>query len=185
MITEIGVCTLDTKDLKKLPSGEEGMNWMTAIRPRHFRIFEHKHLINTEFIVGCADKFEKKFGESSFISIKDAPQIVASCFKDPFSSSYRMKSRSMSYIADSLNELSLQANPHEKRNIVLVGHDVRSDIGFLRKVGYDVSNLSNLLEAIDTADMFKALMHEQNSRNLGGVLLELEIIGWNLHNAVS
>ena len=185
IVTEIGVSTLDTNDLTKLPPGKGGRNWMTAIRPRHFRITEHKNIINQEFIAGCADRFEKDFGTSSFISINEAPQVIASCFREPFSVSYRMTSNNIPDTSDSLHHALNQDDPQNKRNIVLVGHDIRSDIDYLRRIGYDVSNLSNLLEAIDTADMLKALKHEQQSRSLGAVLLELEMVGWNLHNAVS
>lgn len=184
VITEIGVSTLDTNDLARLPPGEGGKNWMTAIRPRHFRISEYKHLMNQDFVAGCPDRFEKEFGSSSFISIKEAPQIIASCFREPFSASYKMKTHE-NIVSDSLLEALNQPDPQAKRNIILVGHDIRSDIDYLKQIGYDVSNLPNLLEAIDTADMFKALKHEQQSRSLGGVLLELEMVGWNLHNAVS
>jgi hypothetical protein len=57
-ITEIGIATLDTVDLKSLIPGEGGANWMSMIRARHFRIDEHKHLKNTDFVDGCADRFE-------------------------------------------------------------------------------------------------------------------------------
>ena len=57
-ITEIGVATLDTEDLKSIIPGEGGVNWLTTIHARHFRINEYKHLNNTEFVDGCADKFE-------------------------------------------------------------------------------------------------------------------------------
>jgi hypothetical protein len=58
LITEIGVATLDTKDIAHLAPGEKGENWMKMIRPRHFRINEQKHHVNHEFVVGCPDKFE-------------------------------------------------------------------------------------------------------------------------------
>jgi hypothetical protein len=57
-ITEIGFATLDTEDLKSLVPGEGGTNWLSVIRARHFRINEYKHLKNTEFVDGCADRFE-------------------------------------------------------------------------------------------------------------------------------
>jgi hypothetical protein len=57
-ITEIGIATLDTKDLESLSPGAGGVNWRKMIRARHFRIYEHKHLQNTEFVDGCADRFE-------------------------------------------------------------------------------------------------------------------------------
>ena len=185
IITEIGVSTLDTNDLVALPPGEGGKNWKTAIRPRHFRITEYQHLINQDFIVGCADRFEKNFGTSSFISFSEAPQVIASCFREPFSAGYQMKSHNSSEHFESPANALHQADSNTKRNIILVGHDIQSDINYMRSIGYDVSNLPNLLEAIDTADMFKALKHEGQSRSLGGVLLELEMVGWNLHNAVS
>lgn len=58
MITEIGVATLDTRDIKGVLPGKNGEYWMTKIRARHFRIKEHAHLHNTEYVEGCADKFD-------------------------------------------------------------------------------------------------------------------------------
>lgn len=57
-ITEIGIATLDTEDIQKLSPGKGGVNWMDVIRARHFRINEYKHINNTEFVSGCADRFE-------------------------------------------------------------------------------------------------------------------------------
>ncbi|OWP06572.1 hypothetical protein B2J93_1213 [Marssonina coronariae] len=163
LITEIGISTLDSLDLISLVPGEGGVEWMKKIRARHFRIRDHKHLKNGDFVAGCADRFD----DSEFISLKDAPQVVASCFKPPFSNPDE---------ADFDQELP-------KRNIVLVGHDVGADIAFLQSVGYDVTNLSNLLELVDTAVMWRYLKRELNPRNLASILAELGIIGWNLHNA--
>jgi DNA polymerase III alpha subunit (gram-positive type) len=70
-----------------------------------------------------------------------------------------------------------------KRNIILVGHDVGADINFLRLLGYDIHNLSTLQEVVDTATMWRYLKRESNPRNLGSILAELGIVGWNLHNA--
>ena len=189
-ITEIGVSTLDTRDLLNTPLGEGGAEWMKKIRARHFRIAEYAHLNNTQFIAGCADKFEDKFGKSEWISISEAPQVVASCFRHPFSAPgqyhpYPSDARMVGRYGSGSQYLPLVNNNTPKRNIVLVGHDVSADIQYLRNIGYDVSNLSNLLEAIDTTDLFRAMKRGQNSTNLGSVLLDLDLIGWNLHNAVS
>ncbi|SLM41260.1 Ribonuclease H-like domain [Lasallia pustulata] len=172
MITEIGICTLDTNDLADLAPGEGGVDWQNAIRARHFRIKENSHLVNKDFVAGCADRFEKAFGVSEFISIKDAPQIVASCFKHPFSATLTPFEGSDSNTEEQPN-----------RNVVLVGHDTSTDIAYLRGLGYDVSNMRNLLECLDTATLFRALKYETNSRSLGSILLELGLMGWNLHNA--
>ncbi|PVH86847.1 hypothetical protein DL98DRAFT_567142 [Cadophora sp. DSE1049] len=166
IITEIGIATLDTDDLESLAPGEGGAEWMKKIRARHFRINEHKHYNNTEFVAGCADRFE--FGDSEFINLKDAPHIISTCFKPPFSGP---------------GDVRAENNDQPKRNIILVGHDVGADIQYLQSIGYDVLNLSNLLEQADTAIMWRYLKRETNPRNLGSILADLGIIGWNLHNA--
>lgn len=174
-ITEIGISTLDTDDLLDLAPGRGGAEWIKRMRSRHFRINESSHLENHEFVTGCADKFEKRFGTSEWISIKDAPQVVASCFKYPFS-------------ALGHQSQSTEINQKEavvKRNIVLVGHDVRADISYLRSMGYNVANVDNLLEAVDTADLDRAISHQKQCRNLGTIVSELGGTPWNLHNAVS
>lgn len=189
-VTEIGISTLDTLDLVNTPPGEGGLDWMEKIRARHFRIAEYAHLQNTEFITGCADSFEKKFGESEWISINEAPQVIASCFRHPFSApgqypSCPVDSRVVGRYGFGSQFLPPVNDSAPKRNIILVGHDISADIQYLRTIGYDVSNLSNLLEAIDTVDLFRAMKHGQNPSSLGSVLLDLGRIGWNLHNAVS
>ena len=188
-ITEIGVSTLDTLDIIKTPPGKGGENWMRFIRCRHFRITEAAHLTNTEFITGCADRFQAQFGTSEWISIKEAPQVVAACFKHPFSApgQYTPHPTNMRDVPRQGSNIQplVKDDLEQKRNIILLGHDIRSDIGYLRKIGYDVGNLGNVVEAIDTVNMFRAYKHEQNPRNLGTVLLDVEIAGWNLHNAVS
>lgn len=174
-ITEIGISTLDTDDLLGLTPGRGGAEWIKRIRSRHFRINESSHLENHEFVTGCADKFEKRFGTSEWISINDAPQVVASCFKYPFSA--------LAHQSDSTRFNQREAAV--KRNIVLVGHDVRADIDFLRSMGYNVENVDNLLEAVDTADLDRAISHQKQCRNIGSIVSELGGTPWNLHNAVS
>lgn len=173
-ITEIGISTLDTMDLHDVPPGKAGINWMPMIRARHFRIKEYAHKVNSSFVIGCPDRFEKEFGESEFISIKDAPQVVASCFRHPFSA------LGSATPFDSAIESNV-----EKRRTVLVGHNTKSDIMFLRDIGYDVVRVPNLLEALDTSELYRALkFDDRNVPSLGSILIELGLTGWNLHNAV-
>ncbi|KAL8688136.1 MAG: hypothetical protein Q9224_004965, partial [Gallowayella concinna] len=180
-VTEIGISTLDTNDLIGVSLGECGSAWMKKIRARHFRIKETAHLHNTEFVAGCAERFEPEFGASEWISFKEAPQVIASCFRPPYSRPVE------SLNGESLTNGDAIANANkeyvEKRQIVLVGHDVRNDIDYLRKIGYDVSTLSNIIEALDTADLYRAWKHHQNPTKLGSILMDLEMVGWNLHNA--
>lgn len=196
-VTEIGVSTLDTNDLVGIPPGEGGATWMKKIRSRHFRITEYSHLVNSDFIIGCADKFEKEFGTSEWVSIKEAPQVIASCFKHPYSAPDLVdqlsgnstdehgQASSRSKDASSVPDFANKNDTASARNLILVGHDIKADIEYLRSIGYDVGNVSGILEAIDTADIFRALKHEHQPRNLGSVLLDLGLVGWNLHNAVS
>ena len=185
-LTEIGVTTLDTLDLIHIAPGEGGRNWMNLLRPRHFRVVEHAHMNNSEFVSGCADRFE--FGQSEWVSIREVPQVLACCFKAPFSEpgKYNPHPTKMNQVTRKSSEAESRVGdkPDNKRNIVLVGHDIGSDIGYMRMAGYDVGNLPNVVEAIDTASLFRAFKHEQNPRNLGSVLLDLGLTGWNLHNAV-
>ncbi|KUJ20966.1 uncharacterized protein LY89DRAFT_420910 [Mollisia scopiformis] len=136
-ITEIGVATLDTLDLVQLVPGKGGENWMKQIRARHFRINEYRHVINRVHVSGCPGSFE--FGKSEFINLANAPAAIASCFKAPFSGA---------------DTTSLDQDM-PKRNIVLVGHSIGADIAFLRDMGYDVTNLANLINTVDTGDMWK------------------------------
>lgn len=73
MITEIGFATLDTRDLHGKAPGEVGKEWHQYIRGRHICVAEHKHLVNSEFVHGCPDKFE--FGKSEFVSENELPSV--------------------------------------------------------------------------------------------------------------
>jgi hypothetical protein len=176
IITEIGVATLDTLDLVGVAPGVSGKNWQQKIRARHFRIKEHKSYRNGEFVSDAADQFE--FGESEFIALEDAPAIIASCFKHPFSKPEEEEEDAGHGLK--VNEGSLE---EPKRNIIFVAHDVNSDIQFLRQVGYDPLNLSNLIETLDTALLYRAHKRDPNAKAVGNILCDFDFVGWNLHNA--
>ncbi|KAF7879419.1 hypothetical protein EAF04_000615 [Stromatinia cepivora] len=163
IVTEIGIATLDVLDIANMEPGVLGENWRKAIRARHFRIKEHMHLNNTKHVQGCPESFE--FGTSEVIFIDDAPHVVGTCFKYPFSDP-----SPSAELAD------------KKRNIILVGHDVDADIRFLRQIGYEINNL-NLHEGCDTTLMWRALNREPNPTKLSNILEKIGIAAWNLHNA--
>jgi hypothetical protein len=165
MITEIGFATLDTRDLKNTPHGEAGKDWHKFIRARHFRVNEYKHYTNSEFVRGCPDKFE--FGESEFVDLKDVPRVIASCFKYPYSAKTTETNT---------------ADEEEKRNIIFLGHDTKQDIAYLRKLGYDPSNLANI-DFQDTVAMWRAVTGESSARGLAHIMYALELESWNTHNA--
>lgn len=162
MVTEVGVATLDTRDLIKHAPGEVGESWQKFIRARHFRISEYKHYVNSEFVSGCPDKFE--FGKSEFISKDSISKELFNCFKPPYSSSD-------------------PKDTEEKRQIVLVGHDVSQDITYLQKIGINILSTGYLIDKIDTADMSRVQTRDPNPRSLGNVLCDFDLMGWHLHNA--
>ena len=86
LITEIGISTLDTADIKTAVPGHGGFNWMERIRSRHFRISNHAHLRNTTFCAGNPEKF--LFGRSEFVSMNEIGRVVDSCFEPPYSADF-------------------------------------------------------------------------------------------------
>ena len=191
-ITEIGVCTLDTLDLIGIPPGKNGINWEPKILKHHFRITENAHLENSKYVTGCAEKFE--FGESEFICIHDAPAILASIFSPV--STLPSAQRAAHYTPPKYAFTSgsgERVNP-PIRNVVLVGHDVNTDICYLRNLvkGFDPlfpnktedgPQTSPVIDTLDTAYLYRVLTHDAESSKLASLLVEFEIAGWNLHNA--
>lgn len=162
-ITEVGVATLDTRDLQGVVPGENGKAWREMIRARHFRIKEYKHLVNHLYVIGHPDGF--LFGESTFVSLNEAAKLVAACFRAPFGG------------------VDTTEQPNEKRNIVLLGHDTLSDIRYLQQLGYDPVKEENILEVMDTATMYRVWHRDQQPTKLGNILSDFDIMGWKLHNA--
>ncbi|KAK1824948.1 hypothetical protein LTR12_000743, partial [Friedmanniomyces endolithicus] len=167
-ITEVGVATLDTRDLRGEATGPNGEKWFKHIRGRHFRVAEYKNLRNHEFVEGCPDKFRAEFGTSEFVPKDDLPSMLTSCFHQPFSKR---------------DDAHTDSTAEEKRTIVLLGHDINQDITYLHSIGFSVLNRSNLAEVLDTATMFKSYTRDNNATSLGKVLYHFDIDGWNLHNA--
>lgn len=162
-ITEIGISTLDTRDLVGIPPGETGKNWLAKIRSRHFRISEYGHVVNRDFVTGCPDRFE--FGKSEWVSIEEASKIVDSCFQPPYSAHFNpphievtqegnCHAADASYDSeegggvalDSLLPISDDSQQdhtglnREPRNIILLGHDTQADIAYLRSLGCTTFN---------------------------------------------
>lgn len=172
-ITEIGVSTLDTLDLVGIAPELYGSGWRDKIRSRHFRIKEHAHLMNGDFVAGNAGDF--RFGESEFIDLDEAPMVLATCFRFPFSAT-----------KDDQQRIPEGTSAEDKRTIVLVGHDFGNDIQYMRNLGYDVTNLSNLSKhapILDTQGMYRVMKGDKDPAKLAKLLEEIDVIPWGLHNA--
>jgi hypothetical protein len=173
-ITEIGVATLDTRDLVGVAPGKDGENWRSEVCARHFRIKEHRHLINHDFVQGCPDRFE--FGESEFVSLSEAPAQVASCFRPPFGKRLEDTGAALEIVMKNL-DLS------EQRNLIFLGHDTLTDVQYLQQLGFDPLKVPNMLESQDSAAMYRVWRREPQTTKLGRILADFDIPGWHLHNA--
>jgi hypothetical protein len=175
-ITEVGIATLDTRDLIDVAPGQDGEEWRKKIKARHFRINEHRHLVNHEFVQGHPDGFD--FGESTFVALEEAPTHVAACFHAPFGvHTSNTPEDEVGSIA--LRELDL----NEKRNLVFLGHDTLGDVRYLQQLGYDPMKMKNIIEAMDTAKMYQAWRRDQQPSSLGRIMNDFDVAAWKLHNA--
>lgn len=165
-ITEVGVATLDSRDLRQHAPGPNGEQWQKLIRARHFRIDEYKTKRNHKYLDGCPDKFEFNNHASTLVPNAQISKTVTACFNPPYSAS------------------STQQPSLETRKVVLVGHDINADITYLRQLGISLANFSCITDTIDTAALFRACTRDPNGRcALGHVLAEHDLQGWHLHNA--
>ena len=167
IITEVGVSTLDTRDLQDIAPGENGQNWQKFIRGRHFRIVEHKNYVNGEYVAGCPDKFD--FGTSEWVSLKDIPSVLTQCFHEPFS-------------AKTLSESPIKEDPNHRRNIVLLGHDLKEDIQYCHKLGFSILGRGNLIGTLDTRNLYQSYTRDPSPRGLGGIMNDFDFASWHLHN---
>lgn len=262
LITEIGVSTLDTLDIKDIPPGPAGRNWIGQIRSRHFRIKERVHLVNKDFCIGNPEDFQ--FGQSELVDLKQAPGKVDSCFEWPFSVQYKHAGLQCSWTGEpvtptgessaseetskfggvgtgptnmeqnnaniaaianvlqgigdpgaikhalelaNLNQSpdALQRGPTD-RKILILGQDIQGDVEYLRNLGSKIfapsrgtypiaamemmgtgegpsKTLASILEALDTAPLYRVLKKETQNRSLGSILGDLGLTSCFLHNA--
>ncbi|KAL3479259.1 hypothetical protein BJX99DRAFT_268661 [Aspergillus californicus] len=164
MVTEVGISTLDTRDLVGVALGPNGEHWQSHIQSRHLRVEEYKKHVNQLYVRGCPDKFE--FGTSEFVKADDVSKIVQAAFTLP----------------------SFFDGPDKKlRPLVLVGHSLAADIEYLRLANVHIidaeAESSKFVDQFDTATAFQMISGEMEPRSLGVVIAELGMTGWNLHNA--
>ncbi|KAF8418209.1 hypothetical protein EV426DRAFT_343789 [Tirmania nivea] len=180
-ITEIGIATLD---MGAIPSSQPLTyeTIMPLMTYRHIRITEHRQLRNGKFVPDAADLFD--FGTTEFRALKALPAMLAEAFTPP--------------------PLPLHTIPEgkkRKRIIAFVGHDAATDIKYLYDCKFDsriavretlqrldeeagfVTGAAREMDVFDTAEMYRAITGEMNTKGLGKMLVELGLEPWNLHNA--
>ncbi|KAL2860583.1 hypothetical protein BJX68DRAFT_261514 [Aspergillus pseudodeflectus] len=164
LVTEVGISTLDTRDLIGVAPGPLGENWQSRVKSRHLRVQEHAHHVNSLYIRGCPDKFE--FGTSEWVAADNVSTVVQNSFTLP----------------------KFFDGPEKKlRPLVLVGHSLASDIQYLELADVHIIGESDgkpqFTDRIDTATSFMIIRGETEPRSLGAVIGEMGMTGWNLHNA--
>ncbi|KAK0748659.1 hypothetical protein B0T21DRAFT_279486 [Apiosordaria backusii] len=93
------------------------------------------------------------FGQSEFVWGKDIPQILKFLVND---------------------------SPHQ---VVLVFHESAADIKFLQTINYNIYEANNVLEIVDTKDLYQYVIRSPNQPSLDTVCEYLGIQTRNLHNA--
>ncbi|KAF2668723.1 hypothetical protein BT63DRAFT_425998 [Microthyrium microscopicum] len=157
-VTEVGVSTLDTKVLNDMPPGELGANWMETIDAKHWIMLDYIDLHNTEFTAdGDGNhKFDFQHGESLEFYIEKLPARF--------------------------NEVLETVSDNWKRPIVLVGHNIASDLNFIDNVFAEIERA----DVLDTQHLWQALNDHSpqatqvSLKNVCGDL-GLKCTGW--HNA--
>lgn len=155
-ITEIGVATLDTRDLHNVSPGKYGEHWFSKIKSRHFRIEEHWRLRNRKFVAGYPDKF--LFARSEWISNDSAAQILTDCYTIP-----------------DLRPTAHGQHRNGYRDIIEIGHDLRADHRYMAQMGLS-SSMPNVVASYDTQTL-------ACKRSLEVLLLAMGLPFDYLHNA--
>ncbi|KAI1331130.1 hypothetical protein F5Y16DRAFT_395564 [Xylariaceae sp. FL0255] len=155
VITEIGLAILDTDDSIDVAPGTRGESWFSLIEAHHFIIEEYTHLKNTEFLAGCPEAFH--FGKSQTIPSNEISKIIGRIIGD--------------------NESK------DKRPVIMVGHDIGQDLDYLYKIGYNPWAVSQIVDEVDTKRMYQRLERAADGRKLQVICSNLEIPGYDYHNA--
>lgn len=171
VITEVGVSTLDTRDLQGTAPGKNGQDWQQFVRARHFRVIEHQSYVNRDFVAGCEDNFD--YGQSEWVPLRKMPSVLTQCFHEPFSKSAHTSSA----------QTPVEEDPDQKRNIVLLGHDIGQDIQYCHKLGFSVQGRGNMINTIDTKAMYQAYTRDTSPRSLSNIMNDFDFIAWHPHNA--
>ncbi|KAK1976119.1 QDE-2-interacting protein [Colletotrichum cereale] len=165
-VLEIGLSILDTEDIAGVPPGENGRNWVPFIRSRHLIIDEHRHIRNHKYIKGCPELFN--FGKSEYPKLDDLGPLIIAAITN-------LSVAGQEGIADADRRF---------RNVVLLGHDLRSDLGYLETINVELWGIGGVMSrTLDTKDMYQAWRQETQGRSLATVLTDLGIPHSNLHNA--
>ncbi|KAF2101219.1 hypothetical protein NA57DRAFT_18202, partial [Rhizodiscina lignyota] len=159
VILEVGIATLDASELADVQPSGRGENWWEHIHARHFRIAEHMHHVNTEFVQGCPERFE--FGQTEVVPLAEISSSISSIFNKSADRKIVLVGHNIQgdikYLAElGINPLDIpQATEDSPRG---------------------------LLEVLDTSLLYKSHTGADNPTGLGNMMYELGLDAWQPHN---
>lgn len=159
IVTEIGVSTLDTRNLIGMDPGSAGEKWATKIKSCHFRILENAKMLNTVWLKSCPDHFV--YGKTEWIEEKTTGSVLHECF-NPKGPAY-------------------EDNKNLTRSVIFVAHHAFADQVFLAHLGFDLT--LEAMDVLDTQEISKAVFRERSSISLSKLLRRLSIDEFHAHNA--
>ena len=159
IVTEIGVSTLDTRNLIGMDPGLAGVKWATNIKSCHFRILENAEMLNTVCLKGCPDNFA--YGKTEWIKEKTAVSVLYQCF-NPKGPAY-------------------EDHKDLTRSVIFVAHNAYADQVYLAHLGFDLT--LEAMDVLDTQEISKAVFRERSSVSLSKLLRRLNIHEFHAHNA--
>ncbi|KAF7716877.1 Uncharacterized protein PECH_006940 [Penicillium ucsense] len=180
-ITELGISTLDTVDIRSIAPGSHGEKWSNFIRSHHFRISEYTTWCNRKYVKGCPDKFA--FGFSRVV-----PQRLISDRLDEFFASLSGSGPGSANVKGKKGAASTKPTASPRRKLILVGHDPHGDIKIFADRSPLFQSLSTdrengFLEVLDTQKLYRHFCSDSCDRSLENMLRGLGIKYQHLHNA--
>ncbi|EME87449.1 uncharacterized protein MYCFIDRAFT_89442 [Pseudocercospora fijiensis CIRAD86] len=124
----------------------------------HYRIAEYGHLQNKRYSKGNPDAFA--FGTSTWVGLAKITRSLYHVFE---------------------HAAKLPAPLTGLRKVVLVGHAIKNDLNYLRKLNFDVNDIAHVVLKLDTQTI---AVPRKRQMGLANLLEALQIVpGHNLHNA--
>ncbi|KAK4506603.1 hypothetical protein PRZ48_000335 [Zasmidium cellare] len=165
-VMEVGVSVLDTSKIDLIDPEITSQDLISHIESAHYRIEEYGHLRNKRWVKGNPDAFA--FGSSTWVKKADAKKVLLRIFQDAGNLSN----------AATLNE-PLKG---EVRNVVLVGHGIKNEVDYLKRLDFPLAAPRNIVHKLDTSTILSTKKQQVALKNL------LQMTGINvdkshLHNA--
>ncbi|KAG8628620.1 hypothetical protein KVT40_002485 [Elsinoe batatas] len=123
-ILEVGVATLDSRDLRDLTTDDLVTTWLSKIKSEHYIVQERQHLVNKRYVKGCPEGFI--FGQSKIIPVVKAQALLRQHLSDP---------RSLLSSDETVGDA-------EAPSVYIVAHGLKNDTTLMKNFG--IANVYNL-----------------------------------------